>query len=147
MAAMAGAVAAAPGRSPQSTLRRVTTGRTAAVQPVRADTVGATDSMVRLSGYDKPLRSAKESFFVTSAMDDTICGFMARLDYTDMEGRALHSREVTVDVTLAPGETRRVEIPSWDTQKSFYYHRSTTPKRARSTPYQVRATISAVIRP
>lgn len=113
------------------------------------DTVGgeAADSVIAfvgLSGYDKPLRSRRESLFVTNRSARTLSGLEIEIAYSDMSGRSLHRRPVTVAVDLPPGETKRVEFGSWDSQQSFYYHRSPRPSKAQATPYDVKCRITGV---
>ena len=56
--------------------------------------------------------------------------------YTGMDGVMLHEREVTVPVTLNPGDTQLASVRSWDPQHNFYYYGSSRPRKA-ATPYQV----------
>mgnify|MGYP006964117906 FL=1 len=130
----------------QSTSRNVRHATTALLQvgPSR-DTIAVTDTAVRLSGYDKPLRATRESLFVTSSLDDTIRALRVKLDYYDMSGRRLHSRDVDITADIPPADTRCVDFKSWDTQKSFYYHLGPKPRRGTATPYKVEAHVVYVI--
>ncbi len=109
------------------------------------DTITVTDAEVRLSGYDKPLRATRESLFVTSSLSDTIHALRLRLDYYDMSGRRLHSRDIDIKADIPPSETRSVNFKSWDTQKSFYYHLGAKPRSGTATPYDVKAHIIHII--
>lgn len=100
--------------------------------------------MVTLSGYDKPLRSATETLFATNHSSRTIHSVTIHIVYRDMSGRQLHSRDATVAVTIPPGETRQLQFPSWDKQKSFVYHRSRRPPRAEYAPYDITATVAEI---
>lgn len=131
----------------QRTTRRNLRPITAAVE----DTTVAADSIiypqtdvVTLSGYDKPLRSTSESLFATNHSDLIIKSVTILITYIDMSGRQLHSREVTIDTPIPPGETRQLQFRSWDRQKSFVYHRSQRPKRAAYSPYDIIATITSI---
>lgn len=113
----------------------------------RVDTIVApADSLIRLSGYDKTLRAGVESFFVTNAMADT-CSVVAielTFDYSDMSGRQLHRQTRVVRCDIPSGQTRRLSVPSWDRQHTFYYYLSPAPKRVQATPYVVRSTVERV---
>lgn len=109
------------------------------------DTIAVTDAEIRLTGYDKPLRATRESMFVTSSLSDTIRGLRVQIDYYDMSGRRLHSREVDINAVIPPADTRNVAFKSWDTQKSFYYHLGAKPRSGSATPYRVEAHIIYVI--
>lgn len=93
------------------------------------------DSVV-FSGYDKPAAATKEAFLVTNKTDVTLCGITVSITYKDMKDRMLHKRSSTIKCSIPPGETRKLEIPTWDSQMSYYYFRSAEPKRT-ATPYKV----------
>ncbi|MDE6161752.1 MAG: hypothetical protein K2F77_08850, partial [Muribaculaceae bacterium] len=121
----------------QRTTRRGST-RTAAAtaviqsghQPAADTIVSGADSCVRLSGFDKTLASRRESFFVSNLMDSADLVWLSmRIDYLDMSGRQLHQRRARVRYDVPPGQTRRVDIPSWDIQKVYYYHKSEPRRR------------------
>lgn len=96
---------------------------------------------ILLTGYDKPLRSNKETIFVTNHTDRRILSITLRIDYSDMKGRQLHSRETTVNCDIPPHQTRQLTFRSWDAQQSFVYHRSQRPRRADFSPYDIRTAI------
>lgn len=93
------------------------------------------DSIV-FSGYDKPAAASKEAFLVTNNTDVTLLETTVSVTYKDMEDRMLHKRSSTIKCNIPPGETRKLEIPTWDSQMSYYYFRSAEPRRT-ATPYKV----------
>ncbi len=102
------------------------------------DTIHApAPSEVRLSGYDKPLRSRVESLFVTNNLDREIFEIEITLTYTDMQGRTLHETTRKIRADIPSATTRHLQFPSWDTQQSFYYRHSRPPRLANVTPYDV----------
>lgn len=130
----------------QATTRNVrNAGQTHLTPTPVGDTVTVTLREVRLSGYDKPLRSTRESLFVTSSLPDTIRALRVKIDYYDMSGRRLHSRDVDIVADIPPADTRNVNFKSWDTQKSFYYHLGAKPRSGTATPYKVEADVIYVI--
>lgn len=88
------------------------------------------------SGYDKEANSSKESFLLTNNAQDTIVGFKVRIDYLDMQGRMIHSREVEERCEIPMGETRRIDTKSWDIQHTYYYYLGNEPKKV-ATPFKV----------
>lgn len=88
------------------------------------------------SGYDKEPNSSQESFILINNAEETITGFEVRIDYLDMQGRMLHSRDVEESCYVPGGESRRVDIPSWDKQRTYYYYLGNEPRKV-ATPYQV----------
>ena len=110
------------------------------------DTVCVTSQAdIRLSGYDKPLNSRKESLFVTNKLPRDITAVELRINYTDMSGRQLHEVTRTIRADIPAGTTRRIDFQSWDKQNSFYYHKSRQPRSANVTPFKVDCTVTAYV--
>lgn len=99
------------------------------------------DSLIALSGYDKPLYSGVESLFVTNFLPDELCELTISLTYTDVSGRQLHEAVRTLSVAVPPGETRRVQFSSWDKQHTFYYKGGRHPRTANVSPYDIKCKV------
>ncbi len=102
----------------------------------RYDTIAPDSQKIIVAGYDKPLTSRKETFFVTNGYDRAIAALEIELKYYDMSGRQLHSANRWISCDVPQGETRQLNIPSWDKQLSFYFYQSVKPRR-QATPYKV----------
>lgn len=106
----------------------------------RIDTATASDSLplscLFFFGFDKPLSSEKESFFATNNSDREIVGLGLEIEYLTVDSLQLHRRSVDIECSLPAGETRKIDIPTWDKQHSFYFHQSAKPRR-QATPFIV----------
>ena len=91
---------------------------------------------VTLKGYSKRASDSKESFFITNNTSHRMSAVRLLLRYTTMNGEMLTQRAVTVTVSLKPGETKMVEIKSFDVQRLFYYYAGPQPRKS-ATPFQV----------
>ena len=112
----------------------------AAAAPLTAvDTLARPEPhIVDVNGYDKPLRSNYETFFVTNRHSRTIVRITIDIDYIDMNGSQLHSRSVTVECEIPPGATRQLHTRAWDRQKAFYHHTTRSkPRSPHARPYKV----------
>lgn len=136
-------------------LRRPTPRTVRRAAPVSAtvglprDTVAfpAADS-VSVAGFEKPLRAMKETMFVTNNSAEPIADVGLDIVYTDIKGRMLHRAAHFLEVSIPPGETRRVEIPSFDSSGLFYYRLSPVPARAtNATPFDVKVTVTFITHP
>lgn len=109
------------------------------------DTVTAPES-VAMSGFDKPLRSTRETVFVTNHDTLTVRAVNFTATYTDMTGHQLHRASHEAVVDIPPGETRNVAVKSWDVQKAFYYYKN-PPSRPRTsaTPFKVKIIINYIL--
>lgn len=110
------------------------------------DTIASPDRHAAdINGYDKPLRSRRETFFVTNNGDKAVCRIAFTIKYLDSQRRMLHSASHNVQVDIPAGETRQVSVRSWDPQFNFYYQRSAVPKRAQqATPYDVTISVDTL---
>lgn len=130
----------------QRTTRSNINGRSATVEA----SVEAVDSFVipdsaevLLYGYDKPLRSHRETIFVTNNTRHGINAVAITAQYFDSKGRKFHQTHRRVVVEIPVGETRKVDFPSWDKQQSFYYVGSKRP-RTSATPYDVALSVDTI---
>ena len=94
-------------------------------------------NQVVFSGFDKNQGNSKESFFIINNTDRELTGLSLYIEYLTLDGRQLHKRFFKLSCNIPPGETRKADIPTWDTQRSFYYHKS-TPLKRRGNPFEVK---------
>lgn len=88
-------------------------------------------------GYDKKTTSAKESFLIDNKSDMDIEALELEITYLTPSGKQINKRTVNIKQLVPAGETRSVDIKSWDTQHSYHYVNSTASKSG-STPFTVR---------
>lgn len=101
------------------------------------DTLTGHTQAVRFCGYEKKLRSSKETIFIENLTDSTIIKTSFHIDYIDNQGRTIHSRSHVLEtVEIPPRQTRRFDIPSWDKQNSYYYIKGEHPRKS-ATPYDI----------
>lgn len=132
-------------RTTRTNLRKAADVSAPATQPVPDTVVAPADHTVDVNGYDKPLRSRRETFFVTNNDTRAVQALAFTIEYLDESGRQLHSASHHVEVDIPAAETRQVSVRSWDTQQSFYYRRSTAPARVeQATPYDVKIAVDTI---
>ena len=91
---------------------------------------------VSLKGFSKRASDSKESFFITNKTAHRMSAVRLLLRYTTMDGELLTQRTVNVPVNLKPGETKLVDIKSFDVQRLFYYYAGPKPRK-QATPFKV----------
>ena len=107
--------------------------------------VGPRAPLLDLTGYDKPLRSRRETFFATNNASAPVASIAFTINYYDQSRRMLHSASQRVNVDIPAGETRQVSLRSWDEQQAFYYIHSAVPTRAgQATPYDITITVDTI---
>lgn len=138
---------ATPERTTRPGRLRVRAAARSEVAAARAgDTVAVTAGAFVISGYDKPLRSVGESFFITNRGEEPITAIELKISYSDVRKRQLHERTLWVTVNLPGRATRRVDIASWDKRQTFYYVNGVQPRRDGATPFDVSVTPLRVVR-
>lgn len=118
-------------------------GSVTVVSPCAVCHKGYNLEQVRFSGFDKVTESSKESFFVTNLTDGEVTQVALYIEYLTPDGRQLHKRFLRIDCNIPPGETRRMDVPSWDKQHTFYYEGSRAPVRRKASPFKVVFEISS----
>lgn len=91
---------------------------------------------VHFAGYEKEVNSALESYILVNPSRFNIKGYEVRIDYFDLQKRMIHSRVVKEIGDVPKGETRRLDIKSWDKQHTFFYYLGNEPKKV-ATPFHV----------
>ncbi len=91
---------------------------------------------ISFSGYEKEASSSVETLLITNAGNVAITGVKIKIIYKDLKDRMLHSRTVTQSCYIPPFETRKIDIQSWDKQKSYFYYLGNEPKKV-AIPYKV----------
>ena len=87
--------------------------------------------------YDKKGSASKETFFVDNGSNENLSAIEIEISYYNSAGKQSHRRTVEINQDFPAKETRKVDIPSWDTQKSYHYINS-LPSQKGSTPYTVK---------
>lgn len=90
---------------------------------------------ISFSGFDKPATSRHESFFITNNTDRVMTGVSLYIEYITPEGRMLTKKFMKLSCHIPAGETRAVQISTWDTNSSFHYVGSRS--RKGSNPFTV----------
>lgn len=103
------------------------------------------EHLLDINGYDKPLRSRRETFFATNNSDRAVAAIAFTITYLDGSNRQLHAASHHSTTSIPARETRQLSLRSWDVQNAFYYRRSTVPQRAdQATPYDVRISVDTI---
>lgn len=137
-------VAALPCAAKKQSIGPTRLKKTPAVE-ILYDTIYPAEGTIICSGYDKPNRATRETFFITNGTADSIEAVNLTFDYFDMNGRQLHSATHTVRVQLPAGQTRNVAVSSWDRNNAFHYMLSPAPTRRASTPYRVSSRVNFLL--
>jgi hypothetical protein len=119
--------------------------RIEAADTTALDTIALSPGMITLAGYDKPLRSNKESIYLTNATRRRLSYIEIEITYFDESGRQLHKRTVSQTVDIPAGETRQLTFASWDKQRNMYYTLSGKPRTSNGTPYTISARATRAI--
>ena len=131
------ALSAAADRTTRSRLK-VKKPAVTAVNFAEADTLWQpADSLLVISGYEKPLDATWEALLVTNHLPDGIKGLNLSINYLDLNGHQLHKVTRTIQVACPAGQTRKVRFSSWDRNRSYFYHRGRQPRTSGVTPYTV----------
>ena len=97
-------------------------------------------------GYDKKGSADYETFFVDNSSSQDIMDVEVEISYFSNGDKLIHKRRQVVQGYFPHKESRKIDIPTWDRQKSYHYIRS-VPSKKGSTPYTVSIKVLSFIRP
>lgn len=102
-----------------------------------ADSIITFKDKIAFSGFEKEVNSSKETFLISNKSLEVILGLEIRIEYLDLQDRMLHSRDIKEKCYVPAGETRKIDISSWDKQHTYYYYLGNEPRKV-ATPFKVR---------
>lgn len=140
LAAIAIAICGTAQRTTRSGLRpKAHAAESAAAVTLVYDTIVSPGSdIIDVKGYDKPLRSRRETFFATNNGSVPVRRMAFTISYYDIDRHLLHRASHNVEADIPAGEQRMVGVRSWDVQQAFYYTRTTVDhKSSKASPYDV----------
>lgn len=93
---------------------------------------------LNISGYDKPLRSLRETFFVHNNYSQILTSVSISFTYRSDDGYMLHSRAINIKCHIPPSETRQLFMTAWDRQYAYYFVNTRIKPRSKGAiPYIV----------
>ena len=97
---------------------------------------------VSFAGYEKEANASTESFLVINHTPTNLSAIKIKIIYTDLRDRMLHTRTLTQPCFIPAGETRKIDIKSWDKQHTYFYYLGNEPRKV-ATPYKTQILPSA----
>lgn len=114
------------------------------ISPRQKNDFDRVNGKLTFMAYDKRAAADKETFFVDNGSDTELSLLELEISYYSTSNKLIHRRVVEVAQNFPARETRKVDISSWDTQKSFHYINS-VPSKKGSTPYTVKFKVLSFI--
>ena len=105
--------------------------------PKQKDEFEEVSDYLTFMAYDKRTSADKETFFVDNGSTKALKSLELEITYFNTAGKQIHKRTVEISQDFPAKETRKVDIKTWDGQKSFHYVNS-IPSKNGSTPYTVK---------
>lgn len=87
--------------------------------------------------YDKRAGADRETFFLDNGSKVDLKAIEIEITYFNSAGKQIHKRNVEIEQSFPSNETRRIDIKTWDSQKSYHYINS-VPSAKGSSPYTVK---------
>lgn len=129
--------------TPPATDHRLETGKIK-TYPYQISEFEKVEQALTFMAYDKKTGASLETFFVDNGSDKNLSALELEISYFNSSGKLIHKRTVEITQTFPSKETCKVDISSWDKQKSFHYINS-LPSKKGSTSYTVRFRVLSFI--
>lgn len=111
--------------------------RTECYDTIKVTADNCADSLIRITGYEKPLQASRETVFLRNDSQSFLESIQLEITYKTIDGKELHKRTITLSAQIQPDERRMLTFKSWDINRLFYYHLNVPNTSKQATPYTV----------
>ena len=84
--------------------------------------VAGTDSSVTMVSYEQDWIDSKGTIALKNNTNEDINNVVFQITYLDMSGKALDYEEFTRSISIAPGMTRKIDIPAYEHNRNYHYY-------------------------
>lgn len=93
------------------------------ILPVYAGFSGSTKA-VTMESYEQSWLDNKGTLALKNNLSEDINNVAFRITYLDMSGKALDYAEFTREIHIAPGMTKKVNIPAYEYDRHYHYYKT-----------------------
>lgn len=86
--------------------------------------IAGTDSSVTMVSYEQDWIDSKGTIALKNNTNEDINNVVFQITYLDMSGNALDYEEFTRSISIAPGMTRKIDIPAYEHDRNYHYYKS-----------------------
>lgn len=79
---------------------------------------------VTMVSYEQSWLDSKGTLALRNNTNEDIHNVAFQIIYLDLSGNTLHYEEYTKDVTIAPGMTKKLDIPAYEHSRNYHYYKS-----------------------
>ena len=85
--------------------------------------IASTDDVTMVS-YEQGWLDSRGTIALKNNTNEEIHNVAFQITYLDMSGKALDYEEFTESITIAPGMTRKIDIPAYEHDRNYHYYKS-----------------------
>lgn len=111
--------------------------RTESYDTIKVTVDNCADSLIHITGYEKPLLSSRETIFMRNYGQSFLESVQLEITYKTIDSKEMHKRTIMLSAQIPPGERRMLTFKSWDINRLFYYHLNVPNTSKQATPYTV----------
>lgn len=86
--------------------------------------IASTDEAVTMVSYEQDWIDSRGTLALKNNTDVEIHNVAFQITYLDMSGKALDYEEFTRSISIAPGMTRKIDIPAYEYNRNYHYYKS-----------------------
>lgn len=86
--------------------------------------IAGNDSSVTMVSYEQGWLDDMGTLALKNNTNEEIHNVFFQITYLDMSGKALNYEEYKKNVSIAPGMTRKIDIPAYEKDRHYHYYKS-----------------------
>ena len=91
---------------------------------------------ITMVSYEQSWGDREGALSLKNNTDEEVTSLSFIIIYLDMSGKDLDYKEFSQNVSIAPGMTRKLDIPAYESGRMYHYYKSDG--LSRSTPFKIR---------
>lgn len=96
------------------------------------------DEAVSMISYEQGWLDSNGTIALRNNTSETIHDVTFMLEYLDMQDRPVDYETFTCDVEIAPGKTKKVDIPAYERSRHYQYYKTTKQSRSDYPKFKLR---------
>lgn len=86
--------------------------------------IASTEEAVTMVSYEQGWLDSKGTLALKNNTTEEIHNVVFQITYLDMSGKALDYEEFKRSISIAPGMTRKIDVPAYEHSRNYHYYKS-----------------------
>ena len=102
--------------------------------------LAGTDEAVTMVSYEQRWIDSRGTLALKNNTDEEIRNLRFQITYLDMSGNSIDYKDFEKEISIAPGMTKKLDIPSYEHERDYHYYKSEN-KPGGSPAFKIKFTL------